>query len=481
MTQRIRPTVVWFNLDLRLADQPALQAASIEESPILPCYVIDLAAGWDWNPGSASRWWLYHSLRSLDRQFQKFGGRLIVKKGDVVETLLWLLDVSRARSIHWTTGHDPKLKKDSALLKLKLDSLDVQSYEHMDGLMFPSSLIRTQQGQPYKMYSAFAKACQAAGPVDLPNSIPQNFKLYNGALSDDANSNLELLVKAEGGSHRSLNKYWQPGERHAVAKLQNFSNSHLVDYSDNRDEVAADLTSRLSPHIHFGEVSIRKVWYLTSSTQASFSNIEINAYQRQLLWREFCYHLLVHWPTLPSQELRKEYCNFPWKPSRVLYAAWKRGETGYPFVDAALRELSSSGWIHNRARMVAASFLVKQLLVPWKMGQSWFWRSLVDADLANNAASWQWVSGCGTDSAPYYRIFNPVLQGQKFDPVGDYVRRWIPELRTLPNRWIHEPWRCPAEEASAAGFRLGCDYPYPIIDLGAARTKALQAWQSIRS
>ncbi len=329
------------------------------------------------------------------------------------------------------------------------------------------------------MFTPFWKACQAHPPPQPPLKVPRlnGFAEARSAQLGD----LGLLPQRPdwaGGRRRT----WTPGERHAREQLGAFIDEGLEGYADARDSLDGDPTSRLSPYLHFGEVSPAQVWHAvrhaTERTPALHRGAA--AYLRELGWREFSYHLLHRFPRLPHDPLRPEFARFPWRTDAGALAAWQRGNTGYPVVDAAMRQLWETGWMPGRARMVVASFLVKHLLLPWQEGAAWFWDTHVDADLANNAASWQWVAGCGADAAPYFRVFNPVLQGQKFDPTGDYVRRFVPELGRLPARDIHTPWRVPELILAEAGIQLGVTYPRPIVDHGAARTRALNAFETIK-
>jgi deoxyribodipyrimidine photo-lyase len=341
--------------------------------------------------------------------------------------------------------------------------------------------IKTRQGEPYKVFTPFWKALRAAMPPDRPLAAPEHVRgVMSGPESDrlDDWGLLPTMPDWAGG----LREAWTPGEAGARARLEAFLEEGLDRYADGRDRPDRSGTSRLSPHLHFGEVSPRQAWHGALGAQASrdLPERQVGAFLRELGWREFCLHLLHHWPRLPVQAWRSDFAAFAWAEDRAGLSAWQAGRTGYPIVDAGMRELWRTGWMHNRVRMVAASFLVKHLLIPWQDGEAWFWDTLVDADLASNAANWQWVAGSGADAAPYFRIFNPVLQGRRFDPDGAYVRQWVPELGRLPANHVHAPWEAPAAVLEGAGVRLGIDYPHPLVDHKAARKRALAAFDAIR-
>jgi deoxyribodipyrimidine photo-lyase len=456
----VTPTILWFRQDLRLSDQPALAAAVERGGPIIPVYIWAPEEEGVWPPGAASRWWLGRSLAALDAGLKKHGSRLIIRRDQSAVALNQLITETGASAVFWNRRYEPAGVARDRAVKSALRERGMTAESFHGNLLFEPWTIKNSAGQPFRVFTAFWKSClqqTLPAPVkDTPiKKLPAPAKWpHSLALSDLA---LEPTIDWAGG----LRDSWQPGETGAQKQLERFRKDALEEYSSGRDRPGIVGTSRLSPHLHFGEISPAQIWHAASGS---------DAYLRQLGWREFAHHLLFHNPESPEQALRHEFNDFTWKPDPKALAAWQRGRTGYPLVDAGMRELWHTGWMHNRVRMVVASFLVKHLLIAWQEGAAWFWDTLVDADLANNTLGWQWVAGCGTDAAPYFRIFNPVLQGEKFDPAGEYVRHWVPELATVPDKWIHRPWEAPVSVP---------DYPLPIVDHKMARKRALAAFASI--
>lgn len=463
------PLLVWFRQDLRLADNPALRDALAAGAPVIPVYVLDDATAGAWAMGGASRWWLHRSLESLARDLGKLGLRLILRRGAAQACLDALIAETGASGAYWNRCYEPfAISRDKAI-KADLESRGLVAKSFNANLLFEPWTIASKGGTPFRVFTPFWKACLAAEAPAMPLPAPKRATAPAKWPASDGLDDWALLpAKPDWAGGFSV---WNPGEAGAQARLAMFVDRALGGYAGHRDRADIEATSRLSPHLHFGEISPRQCFHAGAASPKFLA---------ELGWREFAHHLLFHIPDLPQMALRAEFRNFPWRDDAKKLRAWQQGRTGYPIVDAGMRELWRTGWMHNRVRMVAASFLVKHLLLPWQAGQAWFWDTLVDADLASNSASWQWVAGCGADAAPYFRIFNPMLQGAKFDPEGAYVRRYVPELAKLPNEYIHAPWEAPAEILSKAGVKLGVNYPKPIVDHGEARTRALAAFQSLK-
>jgi deoxyribodipyrimidine photo-lyase len=480
----VTPSIVWFRCDLRLQDNPALHAAVARGGPILPVYVLDDEGEWGWPTGGAARWWLHHSLLALQGSLREHGLELIVARGDTETILRDLVRTSGASAVFWNRRYELAAVARDSWLKSDFEAagLDVRSFNA--ALLNEPHAIANKQGRPFQVFSPYWRHC-----LTLPVSPPM--KLAPGPLPAPATwppslpiPELGLLPSKPWAT--AFGPEWQPGEAGAAARLRLFVSHALEDYDSARDQPAVDGTSRLSPHLRFGEISPRQIWAAVRAvgrTSGVFPPSKGAAvFLAEIGWREFAHHLLFNFPHTQELPLREEFAHFPWAddPGGARLRAWQQGQTGYPIVDAAMRQLWSIGWMHNRARMIVASFLVKHLRLNWREGAAWFWDTLVDADLANNTLGWQWSAGCGADAAPYFRIFAPVLQGQKFDPEGDYVRRWVPELARLPAAHIHAPWEASAAELASAGVRLGETYPRPIVDHGRARGEALAALQQLR-
>lgn len=468
------PAIVWFRQDLRLADNPALSAAVASRRPLVLLYVLDDDSPGKWALGGASRWWLHKSLDALARDIGARGGALILRKGRADVVIPAVVQQTGARAVYWNRCYEPYAVARDAALKQDLCKTGTEVQSFNGSLLFEPWTVKTKGGEPFKVFTPFWRACVQQGvsraPLPAPKHLPS---APTGAVSDQLDS-WRLLPKRPNWA-RSFEPEWKPGEAGAHAALNRFLCERLADYSEARDDLGQEATSRLSPHLHFGEISPLQIWTATGDAPGAAKFLS------EIGWREFSYNLLYHWPTLPEENWRKQFDAFPWRNDEAGLAAWRHGRTGYPVVDAAMRELWVTGAMHNRARMIAASFLIKHLMIDWRFGEHWFWDTLVDADLANNAASWQWVAGSGADAAPYFRIFNPVTQGERYDTEGAYVRRWLPQLKALPNDVIHRPWEADPAQLRTAGVELGGNYPAPIVDHRAARARALSAFKGLSS
>ncbi len=475
-----RPAILWFRQDLRLSDNAALSAAAAGGRAVLPLYILD-----DREPtGSAGRWWLHYSLKALGQALGKRGAPLLLMKGRADDILPRLARDVGAGSVVWNRCYEPHaITRDTALkASLKAEGLEVESFNA--GLLFEPWEIKTKNGDPYKVFTPFWKACLARGNPPPPQAAPRSLNPVAKAPRGEDLETLNLRPNKPNWA-KGLAAHWTPGEAGARARLSAFLDDALEDYGAGRDRPDVEATSRLSPHLHWGEIGPRQIWHALETRDLSDGRTRVGKaaakFLSELGWREFSHHLLFHVPELPKENFNRSFDAFPWREDARALRAWQRGRTGYPLVDAGMRELWDTGWMHNRVRMVVASFLTKHLLIDWRAGADWFWDTLVDADMANNSASWQWVAGCGADAAPYFRIFNPVLQGQKFDPEGTYVRRWVPELTDMPAAHIHQPWAAPAEALRKASVELGRDYPNPIVDHKAARARALAAYERVKA
>ena len=482
--ERMAAVIVWFGNDLRLDDHPALSAAARAGEAVIPVFIWAPVAEGAWAPGAASRWWLHHSLAELERELKRVGSRLILRVGDPLEQLEALTRESGAEAVYRQRRLEPDAARSDARVKEGLERLGVKFFSLGGGLLFEPDEVRTKQGGPYRVFTPFWRACQARaremeGPLPSPAALPKPEAWPESAPLES----LGLLPQVDWAG--GLRQAWRPGAAGAEERLHRFLENALAHYPAERDRPDHDGTSGLSPHLHFGEISPRRIWH---GVRESLLGEELpgdgeaaEAFLRQLAWREFACHMIHHYPHTTQRPLRAEFERFPWADAPEAMEAWRRGRTGAPLVDAGMRQLWATGWMHNRVRMIAASFLVKNLLVPWLAGARWFWETLVDADVACNTFGWQWVAGCGADAAPFFRVFNPVSQGERFDPQGDYVRRWVPELARLPAEWIHKPHQAPAEALRAAGVEPGGNYPRPVVNLEASRREALIAYARFKA
>ena len=473
------PIVVWLRQDLRLADNPALAYASASGRPVIVLYLFDTDP--DQRPmGGASLWWLNRSLTALSSSLQAIGSRLILRKGKASEVLPQVVTETGAGQVVWNRLYEPSaIARDTSLkAELKATGVEVQSFNA--ALLNEPWTVETGSGGPYKVFTPYWRAARAKVGQQPALPAPQSLVSPERWPASDTLSDWQLQPTHPDWSTGFDD--WTPGEVGALENLNDFLGGPANDYAEGRDQPGKTGTSRLSPHLHFGEISPRQVWIAAhgASAMGDLNEGARDKFLAEIGWREFNHHLLFHFPTLPTANFKPGFDRFAWQEDAEGLKAWQRGLTGYPMVDAGMRELWATGWMHNRVRMITASFLIKHLLIHWREGEAWFWDTLLDADLANNAAGWQWTAGTGADASPYFRIFNPFSQGEKFDPKGDYIRRWVPELARLPNKVIHRPWEATAFELSTAGITLGKTYPRPIIDHAKARARALSAYAALK-
>lgn len=433
--------------------------------------------------GGASRWWLHKSLESLRASLKDRGAALILRRGPAQKVMETLVEETGAEVVYWNRLYDkPAIDRDSAI-KSALKARGVEAESFNASLLVEPWKIATKSGTPFRVFTPFWKALAPMVDADRPAPVPNAIKAFSGKLQCDDLEGWDLLPTKPNWA-AGFAGHWTPGEDGAMEQASAFRDTLLADYKRLRDAPGEAGTSRLSPHLHFGEIGPRQLWYAVSFWNDRRGSVGSGdggmAFLRELGWREFNQHLLFHFPNLPTKNADATFDAFPWRNDKAGLTAWQRGRTGYPIVDAGVRELWQTGWMHNRVRMAAASFLVKHLLIDWRAGENWFWDTLVDADPANNAGNWQWVAGCGFDAAPYFRIFNPILQGERFDKDGAYVRRWVPEIAGLPDKYLHKPWEAPPDILDAAGVILGDTYPEPIVDHPQARQRALDAHAAIK-
>lgn len=479
------PVLVWFRDDYRLSDNPALAAALETGAPVLCLAIINEAADGLRPLGGAARWWLHGSLKALDESLQQMGSRLLLMRAPALQALDTVIAATGAQAVFWNRRYGAaEIALDSTIKRHLTDrGITVQSFNGR--LLHEPWQVLNQSGKPFQIFTPYLRAVMARS-VEKPHPAPK--AVFSGAWPQPI---LGLSVQLDDLGLRStkpdwaseFGPTWEPGERAAQDRLRRFLDTGLPGYAGERDMPGKETTSRLSPHLRFGEISPRQGWHIIKNLLAERPELSQDAqkFLSEVVWRDFSHQLLHTYPHLPEKSHTPRFEKFPWENNRQHLRAWQQGLTGYPIVDAGMRQLWRTGWMHNRVRMIAASFLVKHLLTDWRQGEAWFWDTLVDADTANNAFNWQWIAGSGPDSAPFHRIFNPVTQGEKFDPQGDYVRTYVPELTNLPSAHIHQPWEAPAAVLKAAGVELGKTYPGPIVPHGPARERALTAFRNLRN
>jgi deoxyribodipyrimidine photo-lyase len=477
------PCIVWFRDDLRLSDHYALHAASKTGAPTICLYVLDEVSGApNARPlGGAACWWLAQSLRALHESLHSIGGALVLRKGPAARIIAELARETGAEAVFWNEIAQAPHQTIADLVAAALKEIGVTTQSFPGDLLVAPANIRTKENRGLRVFTPFWRRVQALG--DPPTPVPAPKRLHPGPALASESIESWGLEPTHPDWAAGLREMWTPGELTAQAQLNAFLEGGVAGYAIGRDRPDRDSTSMLSPHLRFGEISPRQVWHAARFAAAGRHGLasDIDKFLSELGWREFCRHLLFDMPDLASRNLQLPFNAFPWQHDDKALQAWQRGQTGYPIVDAGMRELWCTGVMHNRVRMVVASFLVKHLLIDWREGEKWFWDTLVDADAGSNPANWQWVAGCGADAAPYFRVFNPILQGEKFDPDGVYVRRWVPELTQLPNGVIHQPWSATPLELASSGVVLGSTYPEPIIDHRKGRERALAAYAKVRN
>ena len=481
MSYMTKPIIFWFRQDLRTYDLPGLSAALATGQPVIACYILDDITPGDWIMGGASRWWLHHSLTSLAKDVSRLGGQLILRQGEPLHALTGLIQETGADAVYCTRQYEPWASQLENLLFESLDERGITFKRYPGSLLFEPGRVMNKSNLPFKVFTPFWRHCRNAPEPMLPQGSPKTVNWHQQAIMSDGVDDWHLCPREPDWAGDWLT-LWQPGTAQARLKLQAFLRDGINNYSEGRNHPAQDSTTRLSPHLHFGELSPRELWHEARQLAAREPGLQdqTDKLLSELGWREFSHHLMYHFPTLPEQPFKNKFSEFPWQGSPETLSAWQRGQTGYPLVDAGMRELWQTGYMHNRVRMIVASFLTKHLLIHWRAGARWFWDTLLDADLANNSSGWQWVAGSGADASPYFRIFNPIIQGEKFDKEGEYIRRWVPELTDLPDRYLNRPWEAPDMVLQEADITLGADYPHPIVEHKVAREGALTAYAALK-
>ena len=468
-------SIHWFRQDLRISDNPALTSAT-HLGEVFPVYIFDTVNSGEYPMGAVQKIWLHYSLKALNKAL---GGKLLVYSGDPLKILSELITEYEIDKVFWNRCYEPWQIARDKKIKAELNKKDKEVLSFNGSLLWEPWEILKKDGSPYKVFTPFfRRGCLSAKEPRLPISTPANLSfndsIITGLKIDELN-----LVPDEPWVKKIIQK-WQIGEDFAQEKVTEFVKNGLKDYKDGRNFPSKTNVSRLSPHLHWGEVSPNQVWYQAIESDPELSR-NTDHFLSELGWREFSNSLLYFFPNMPKKNLQPRFDNFDWIEDCKLLKAWQSGATGFPIVDAGMRELWDTGYMHNRVRMIVGSFLVKNLRIHWHNGAAWFWDCLVDADLANNSAGWQWIAGCGADAAPYFRVFNPILQGEKFDKEGHYTRTYVPELTNLPNKYLHAPWMAPELILEQADIKLGKTYPKPVIDLKLSRDRALAAFANLKN
>lgn len=464
--------IVWFRRDLRIADNPALFEAA-KKGKVLPLYIYDENDSALPQMGSAQAVWLHHSLASLN---QSLDGHLRVLKGDPLSILVELVSSSNADGVYWNRNYSPHRVECDTDIKQALEQQKLEVKSFNGSLLWEPWQVLKQDETPYKVFTPFyKKGCQSAAEPRRPLGKPDDISFVEKGDFDQELKALDLLPEKQWAE--DIVDDWQMGEEGARARWAEFADNGIDGYKKGRDFPNRSNVSRLSPYLAFGEISPHQIW---AALEHQPQNEDVAHFRSELAWREFSYYLLYHFPTIVDAPFNQKFEALEWVKDHKALEAWQRGRTGIPIVDAGMRELWQTGYMHNRVRMIVASFLTKNLQIDWREGAKWFEHCLFDADLANNRASWQWVAGSGADAAPYFRVFNPVLQAQKFDPTGDYIRQYVPEIAGLDDKHIAAPFDAPKDALEKAKIALGETYPNPIVDLKASRNRALDAYQDMK-
>jgi len=473
------PVIVWFRKDLRLDDNRALHGACASGRPVIPLYIREPDEDGTGPLGAAQAWWLHHSLHALDTALRKHNGKLILVSGHARDVLARIIKRSGAKAVFWNRRYDPPGIAIDMRLKHELEKQAIEARSFGGQLLHEPTKVKTSSGTSYRVYTPFWRALEGEGEPEAPVDAPERYRFPKQFPASEALVSWKLLPHRPNWA-KSFPDMWTPGEAAAQERLQGFIEGGLRGYSADRDFPGKTTTSLLSPHLALGEISPARIWEVTKGLPRRIPSDDIVRFRKELVWREFSYHLLFHFPELARDNWNDSFDGFGWRQDEDGFHAWCNGQTGYPIVDAGMRQLWRHGWMHNRVRMITASFLIKDLLVDWRRGEAWFRDSLVDADPAINAASWQWVAGSGADASPFFRIFNPVLQGEKFDADGNYIRQFVPELEKLDDTYIHRPFEAPESVLDKAGITLGETYPRPIVDHATARHRALRVYNAIK-
>lgn len=473
-------SIFWFRNDLRLTDNPGLHAALEASDKVVPVFILEDGTTGARPLGAATKWWLHHSLKALAGQINDIGGALILRRGDPREHLNALIQETGASAVFWNRRYGKASRDYDAGLKSDLKAHDIAVESFNGRLLTEPWEIETKSGGHYKVFTPYWRAVKETYSPPAPCPAPESIK--SPKADSDTLDDWGLLPTSPNWAD-GFEDPWTPGEVGAHERLSAWLDGPINDYDDARNRPdLGDGTSGLSPHLRWGEIGPAQIWRAVKDRmdRGDIGDKGAMTFLSEIVWREFSYVLMFHYPRLHEDNYNSDFQHMPWRSAKGDLAAWTAGRTGYPIVDAGMRQLWAIGWMHNRVRMIVGSFLTKHLLIHWSEGEDWFWDTLVDADPASNAAGWQWVAGSGADAAPYFRVFNPITQGEKFDETGDYVRKWCPELAELPRKYLYSPWTAPKDALEKAGVVLGDTYPHPIIEHKDGRQRALDAYDTLK-